>query len=243
MGFLLAKILLLLVAAAVCGALFAWWWFRRHYEDVTVEYTRSREEWAAWRQDFEERLAARPPVDLEPLAGELQRRLDELERRIGAMDLAPTEKRLMAIEHALFPVQTRIDQLESAVRALSMPSPPAVDLSAVLERLDALQSRLQNPPAPKVAVRAGSRNLLTHAALGKPDDLTQIRGVPKVLERTLHKVGVFYFWQIAEWSPEDVKYVDGKLASFRGSIERDDWVTQANELAAAPTAAHRPAEH
>lgn len=249
MGFLLAKILLLLVAAAVCGALFAWWWFRRHYEDVTVEYTRSREEWAAWRQDFEERLAARPPVDLEPLAGELHRRLDELERRIGdirvppAPDLAPTEKRLMAIEHALFPVQTRIDQLESAVRALRVPPPQAVDLSAVLERLDALQSRLQSPPAPKVAVREGSRNLLTHAALGKPDDLTQIRGVPKVLERTLHKVGVFYFWQIADWSPEDVKYVDSKLVSFSGSIERDDWVTQASELAAAATAAHRPAEH
>ena len=249
MGFLLAKIVLLLLAAAVCGALFAWWWFRRHYEDVTVEYNRSREEWAVWRQDFEERLAARPPVDLGPLAGELHGRLDELERRIGdirvppAPDLAPTEKRLMAIEHALFPVQTRIDQLESAVRALSMPSPPAVDLSAVLERLDALQSRLQNPPAPKVAVRAGSRNLLTHAALGKPDDLTQIRGVPKVLERTLHKVGVFYFWQIAEWSPEDVKYVDSKLVSFSGSIERDNWVRQASELAAAASAAHRPAGH
>jgi predicted flap endonuclease-1-like 5' DNA nuclease len=239
MGFLLAKILLLLIAAAVCGALLAWWWFRRHYEDVTVEYTRSRAEWAAWRQDFEERLAARPPLDLEPLAGQLQKRLDEIERRIGdipmpqlppAPDLAPTEKRLMAIEHALFPVQTRIDQLESAVRALRVP-------------LDELQSRLPSPPAPKVAVRAGSRNLLTRPGLGKPDDLTQIRGVPKVLERTLHKVGVFYFWQIAEWSPEDVKYVDSKLASFSGSIERDDWVTQASELAAAPTAAHRPAEH
>jgi hypothetical protein len=163
MGFLLAKILLLLLAAAVCGALLAWWWFRRYYEDVTVEYTRSREEWAAWRQDFEERLAARPPVDLGPLAGELHGRLDELERRIGdirvppAPDLAPTEKRLMAIEHALFPVQTRIDQLESAVRALHVPSPQAVDLSAVLERLDALQSHLQRPPAPKVAVREGAR--------------------------------------------------------------------------------------
>ena len=149
----------------------------------------------------------------------------------------------MAIEHALFPVQTRIDQLESAVRALCVPPPQAVDLSAVLERLDALQLRLQSPPAPKVAVREGSRNLLTHAALGKPDDLTQIRGVPKVLERTLHKVGVFYFWQIADWSPEDVKYVDSKLVSFSGSIERDDWVTQASALAAAATAAHRPAEH
>jgi len=56
-------------------------------------------------------------------------------------------------------------------------------------------------------------------------------------------VGVFYFWQIAEWSAEDVKYVDRKLAAYRGRIERDAWVSQANELAATPSAAHRPTEH
>ena len=54
---------------------------------------------------------------------------------------------------------------------------------------------------------------------------------------------LFYFWQIAEWSAEDVKYVDGQLTAYRGRIERDDWVNQANELAATPSAAHRPTEH
>ena len=71
MGFLLAKILLLLGLAAACGAAFAYWWFRRHYEDVSLEYARSREEWATWRRDFEERLAARPPADLSALSGQL----------------------------------------------------------------------------------------------------------------------------------------------------------------------------
>src|SRR5260370_35025622 len=66
MGFLLAKILCLLVRAAACGALFSYWWFGRHYEDVTLEYTRSRDEWATWRRGFEARLAARPEVDLQP---------------------------------------------------------------------------------------------------------------------------------------------------------------------------------
>ncbi|HEY0767349.1 MAG TPA: hypothetical protein VGD47_05285 [Steroidobacteraceae bacterium] len=185
-------------------------------------------------------------VDLTPL----QSRLDDIERRISdirlpeppAPDLTPMEKRLTAIEHALFPVQTRLDELQSAVRAFHVPPPQTLDLGPVLERLGTLQSRLENPLAPKVAVREGSRNLLTHPAHGKPDDLTQIKGVPKVLERTLHRVGVFYFWQIAEWSAEDVKYVE-KLTAFKGRIERDDWVNQANELAATPTAAHRPTEH
>ena len=65
--------------------------------------------------------------------------------------------------------------------------------------------RASEPAGAEVAVREGSRNLLTHPGHGEPDDLTQIKGVPKVLERKLHKMGVFYFWQIAEWSPDDVK--------------------------------------
>jgi predicted flap endonuclease-1-like 5' DNA nuclease len=269
MGFLLAKILFLLVLAAACGGVFAYWWFRRHYEDVTLEYARSRDEWATWRRGFEARLAARPEVDLQPLRAQvaavdeavrgidvpipervdlapLQSRLDDIERRISdirlpqAPDLTAVEARLTAMEHALFPVQTRLDELASAVRAVE---PPPLDLSPVLERLGRLQSLMENPPPAKVAVREGSRNLLTRPRHGRPDDLTQIKGVPKVLARKLHRVGVFYFWQIAEWSAEDVKYVDSKLADYRGRIERDEWVTQANELVATPSAAHRPTEH
>ena len=233
MGFLLTKILLLLGLSAACGAAFAYWWFRRHYEDVSLEYARSREEWAAWRSDFEERLAARPPADLSALSGQLTA-LEAAVRDIPAPDLGPIGARLTAIEHSLFPVQTRIDELESAVRGLRMPAP---DLAPVLERINQLQEHLENPP---VRVREGSRNLLNRPGHGEPDDLTQLKGVPKVLERTLHKVGVFYFWQIAEWSADDVKYVDSKLAAYSGRIERDDWVSQAAELATSPGAAHRP---
>lgn len=241
MGFLLAKILILMAVAAASGGLFAYWWFRRHYEDVTLEYTRSREEWSAWRRGFEERLAARPPVDLAPLHA----RVEDLSTRIGeiripaAPDLAPAEQRLMAIEHALFPLQSRLDELESAVRALRIPED--ADLSPVLSHLAALQAQLENRSAATApAVREGTRNLLTHPLHGKPDDLTQIKGVEKVLERKLHKVGVFYFWQIAQWSAEDVRLVDEQLTSFHGRIEEDHWVDQASELATQPSAALPP---
>jgi predicted flap endonuclease-1-like 5' DNA nuclease len=292
MGFLLAKILLLMVVAAACGGAFSYWWFRRHYEDVSLEFARSREEWSAWRRSFEERLAARPALDLEPIwqqlaavdqsvraidippglptdlspvleaisanrqpapepldLAPLQARLDEILRKLAERraadapppDLGPIDKRLTAIEHALFPVETRLDELASALRAVRAPVAP--DLGPVLERLGALQARLDNPPALRASVREGSRNLLSHPSHGKPDDLTQLKGVAKVLERTLHKMGVFYFWQIAEWSPEDVQYVDSQLDDFRGHIERDGWVTQASELAAQPSAAHPPEQH
>jgi predicted flap endonuclease-1-like 5' DNA nuclease len=269
MGFLLIKILFLLGLAAASGGLLAYWWFRRHYEDVTLDYARTREEWHSWRRGFEERLAARPAVDLEPLAQQvaavqaavadipppeppdlapLQTRLDELARRISELripDLTATDQRLTGIEHALFPLQTRLDGLESAVRALRVPQPEILEVDPLLERLGALEVAAENDgaAAPKVAVREGSKNLLSHAAHGEPDDLTQIKGVAKVLEHTLHKVGVYYFWQIAEWSPDDVRHVESQLDSFQGRIERDEWVSQASELASLPTATPRPEEH
>ena len=277
MGFLLTKILFLLVLAAAGGALFAYWWFRRHFEDVTLEYARSREAWDTWRRGFEERLAERPPVNLEPLTQQitavhtavsdidipiperldlspLHTRLEDLTRRVGelrvppAPDLGPTDARLTAIEHALFPLQSRLDELASAVRALRPASPAPV--SAAADRLEtpeaaayATAQAAADAAAPPVAVRDGSRNLLTHPGHGEPDDLTRIKGVAKVLEHTLHQVGVFYFWQIAEWSPEDVEYVDSQLTGFHGRIESDEWVSQASELATQPTATPRPREH
>ena len=56
----------------------------------------------------------------------------------------------------------------------------------------------------------------------------------------LHEVGVFYFWQVAEWSPQDIQWVDGKLEHFKGRITRDKWVEQARDLAMLPDSARRP---
>jgi hypothetical protein len=158
MAFLVAKMFFLLALAAGCGALFTYGWFRRHYQDVTQEYAQWRSEWARWRAGFEERLAARPAVDLQPLLRQLAA-LDGAVRGIEMPDLSPVDKRLTAIEHALFPVQTRLDELESAVRALHpapAPTPtPTLDLSPVPESLGALQSRLENPPPAEIAAHEG----------------------------------------------------------------------------------------
>jgi predicted flap endonuclease-1-like 5' DNA nuclease len=269
MGFLLIKILSLLVLAAASGGLFAYWWFRRHYEDVTLEYARSREEAQAWRRGFEERLAARPAVDLEPVnrqvaalqaaledlpapervdLGPLEARLEALSQRVAEIrmpaipDLAPATERLTAIEHALFPLQSRLDELTGAVRALKATPLSPSEADAALLNVAAADTSAQSAPA-LPALRDGGSNLLSHPAHGTPDDLTQIKGVAKVLEHTLHKVGVFYFWQIAEWSPEDVRHVESQLEGFHRRIEDDDWVGQASELAAQPTATPRPEEH
>ncbi|MFV2052718.1 50S ribosomal protein L21 [Aliiroseovarius sp. YM-037] len=68
------------------------------------------------------------------------------------------------------------------------------------------------------------------AAKAAADDLKQLSGVGPALEKKLNEAGVTTFAQIAAWSDADVAEMDEKL-SFKGRIEREDWIAQAKELA------------
>ena len=74
-------------------------------------------------------------------------------------------------------------------------------------------------------------NLLKEARGGQPDDLKKISGVGPKLEGVLHEIGVFHFDQIAAWGPAETAYMNDCL-SFKGRIERDDWIAQATQFAA-----------
>jgi predicted flap endonuclease-1-like 5' DNA nuclease len=65
---------------------------------------------------------------------------------------------------------------------------------------------------------------------GQPDDLTEIVGVGKVFEETLHSLGVYHFRQIAAFGPGEIARINTELKEFKGRIEHDDWIGQAKEL-------------
>lgn len=66
---------------------------------------------------------------------------------------------------------------------------------------------------------------------GQADDLKQISGVGPVLEGKLNSLGIYNFSQVAAFTPEEITMVDARL-SFKGRIEREDWLGQAAKLAA-----------
>lgn len=74
-------------------------------------------------------------------------------------------------------------------------------------------------------------NLLDAPRDGQADDLKKISGVGPKLEGLLHENGVFHFDQIKDWGPAEIAYMDDKL-SFKGRIERDNWIEQATAFAA-----------
>lgn len=191
-----------------------------------------------------------------------QNRLESLERRLMAIQEAvhnppPGEvsrEDFTALEDRLTSIEYGITALHHMLRGRgdSRAEPETPRARAETTALEARPSTRTTRPLPAAEIHRRAEaiakarkpddqaNLLTHAAFGEGDDLAQIIGVGPILTELLHEVGVFYFWQIAEWTDEDVAYVDEKLLHFKGRIERDDWVGQAKALAGMPGAAPRP---
>ncbi|WP_372799752.1 NADH-quinone oxidoreductase subunit E [Paracoccus seriniphilus] len=66
---------------------------------------------------------------------------------------------------------------------------------------------------------------------GTADDLKMIKGVGAKLEELLHSLGFFHFDQIASWGEEELAWIDANLEGFKGRASRDEWVSQAKQLA------------
>lgn len=187
---------------------------------------------------LQEALQNFPEPDLAPVLGAVQ----SIDSRL---DLEATQNRLTAIEYGLAAVH---HMLRSRPELASARTEAAAQLRASVNEAEQKRSASPIPPRPPREIdpinavrRPGdSANLLREPAFGPPDDMQQIEGVGPMLAALLHEVGVYYYWQVAEWTPEDVAVVESRLMNFRGRILRDDWIGRARVLAASPTAAQRP---
>lgn len=62
------------------------------------------------------------------------------------------------------------------------------------------------------------------------DDLTAINGIGPVIASKLQAMGIVSFAQIAAFTAEKITAIDDEL-NFKGRIEREKWVEQAQDLA------------
>jgi hypothetical protein len=203
---------------------------------------------AARLEGLEQAVASLRSPDLGPLLA----RLDEIQGGLAAMGNAEVHHRLDGIEQALAawgsvdlaPVHRRLDEIDRAVAARPVSEP--VDLSPVLDRLAALESGLAAGTRPDEALSShidglyrqvdALRPLLERAAAKSPSASED----EPALERLLHRMGVYYFWQVADWTRDDVAFMDGKLEIFQGRISWDRWVEQAQRLVEEPESARPP---
>lgn len=68
-------------------------------------------------------------------------------------------------------------------------------------------------------------------ASGPPDDLQLLKGVGPKLAAMLGERGIIRFDQLAKLSPGQIEALDSSLGAFRGRLQRDRVVEQADYLA------------
>ena len=193
-----------------------------------------------------------PQPDLAPVVTSVR----AVESRI---DMAAMENRLTAIEYGLTAVHHMLRSKQNGPAPVSRIEPELyADSAKPMTNTKVTTQSFTTQSAPQVQTvttrsytsgadpLASARrpndesNLLQSAAFGEADDLERISGVGPMLSDMLKDIGVYYFWQVAEWDAKDIVWVDNKLEHFKGRIERDNWVGQARQFAAELGTANRP---
>lgn len=88
--------------------------------------------------------------------------------------------------------------------------------------VEAIATAAEVAPLDSTAVKKPTKN-------SQPDDLKRIKGIGPTLENKLNSQGITQFAQIARWTAADrAKF--SELLSFKGRIEREEWVKQAQAL-------------
>ena len=92
-------------------------------------------------------------------------------------------------------------------------------------------SKLEQPKTkPAKAAKKPVKAMAASSVDVSQDKLTNIKGIGPVLEKKLHDLGITRFSQIAGWSEADIEKISEHL-SFKGRIQREEWVEQAANLA------------
>ena len=196
-----------------------------YYEDLTAESLRGLlKEFAAGNAPTpgpqNGRFAAEPlggPTTLKDKSGEAHNGSVSL-----AVSLGDSIKRIDGSEVPLWkaPVPVGEQPEAQAPKPKAKPAPKAESKPAPKEE------------APAVEYSADDKPEMLSAPQGEPDDLKKIKGVGPKLEAELNGAGVYHFSQIASWTEKEVAWADDNLLDgFKGRISRDNWVSQAKDLA------------
>ncbi len=64
---------------------------------------------------------------------------------------------------------------------------------------------------------------------GRGDNLKDIKGIGLSIEVLLNKLGIYHYEQIASWDKDNVSWIEKEL-DFKGRINREEWISQAQIL-------------
>lgn len=202
-GFLITEMVVLIILAAVLGLLVGWLIWGRRDAGPAVQADTSDAD--GLRADL---TGCRDTV------AQQTAQIANLQADLEAAQLATSEARARA---------------EAAAQAVAA---PVVEIEGDLPVAAASQGEDFDGDGIEEGTDEGAKPAtLAQARGGQPDDLKQIKGIGPKLEQLCNKLGFYHFDQIANWTAQEVAWVDANLEGFKGRVSRDEWVAQAKVLA------------
>ncbi len=119
-------------------------------------------------------------------------------------------------------------EAEAAPEVQAEEAPKAEAPKTEAPKTEAAPKKAEEKKPAKAEAAAG--DALFETPDGDPDDLKKISGVGPAIEKKLNALGITQYAQIAKFTKADIAKVD-EVLNFKGRIERDDWKTQAKDLA------------
>ena len=165
------------------------------------------------RYDTQLRATMRRMSDAESEVVTLRAKLEQYE-----VNLSSQARESESREHLLEALEARLAEAEDA----------AQDARRASESADETLAPASNGVPPSSIEDVVARTSANGAV--PVDDLTRIKGIGKVIQKTLNELGITSYAQIARLTDDDVVIVEDALDSFRGRIQRDDWMGSAAAL-------------
>ncbi|GBE24500.1 MAG TPA: hypothetical protein ENG98_01755 [Actinobacteria bacterium] len=202
-----------LVGAALVGGIAGWVLARAFF---AVETERSNEDLidAARRATLAEVRLAEERAAHQSLIGDHARLVEQYETLQVGLTVDLTDS-TMALNSGMPEVTQPLTAVQQPSPKVPEVEPPSADLN----------SREMN-----VRSRVAEIARRTMGDTPVEDDLQAIRGVGPKINGMLLEMGFSSYRQIASLTPEDLTHLTEALVSFRGRIERDDWVGSAATL-------------
>ena len=147
------------------------------------------------------------------------------------------DERIDALQHQILELEAQQQDLAGQVK---MVGEKQEEITRLRKRLVEVRAALRiktdgGAVAPRQKTRQNGSQLYLQmeqakaAKDGQKDDLSKIHGIGPVFARTLNKMGLHTFVQIARWKPEDIAKVAKKLYTAPERIKRDKWIDEAKK--------------
>ena len=151
--------------------------------------------------------------------------------------LRERDERIDGLQHQIQELETQQQDLAGQVK---MVGEKEEQISRLRKRLVEVRAALRiktdgGAVAPRQKTRQNGSQLSLQmeqakaAKDGQKDDLSKIHGIGPVFARTLNKMGLHTFVQIARWKTQDIAKVAKKLYTAPERIKRDKWIDEAKK--------------